>query len=72
MLSDIFDKRYKLSDKRMEVCKACEHYDKKWKKCGQCGCFMEFKSLLPSAKCPLDKWKNINIDSEKEQIDGSK
>jgi hypothetical protein len=24
--------------------------------CKQCGCFMEFKTRLEAAKCPLGKW----------------
>ena len=63
MFSDIFDKRFELSKKRLEVCNTCEQYDTKWKKCKKCGCFMEFKSFLPSSDCPLNKWKDINKEN---------
>lgn len=60
----IFDDRFAISKKRLEVCSTCDEYDQEWKKCHKCGCFMEFKSLLPNAECPLNKW--INIEKEKE------
>jgi hypothetical protein len=69
MLESLFDNRYKVAEKRLAICNSCDEYDQKWKKCKKCGCFMEFKSLLPSAKCPLDKWKIINTESTERDSD---
>ena len=41
---------------RMEICKACPELIKGLNQCKQCGCFMEFKTRLEAAKCPLSKW----------------
>ena len=41
---------------RMEVCKSCEQFDQKQKRCYMCGCFMENKMKFTSAKCPAKKW----------------
>ncbi len=41
---------------RMSICKACPELIKVVDQCKQCGCFMEFKTKLEAAKCPLGKW----------------
>mgnify|MGYP003352647571 CR=1 FL=1 len=66
MFSDIFNKSFELSAKRLGICNTCDQYDTKWKKCNKCGCFMEFKSLIRFAECPLNKWKDINIETDQE------
>lgn len=48
--------KHEESEKRREICKKCEEYDKKWDRCRQCGCFISIKTKFKSAKCPLDKW----------------
>ena len=57
-----FDKNRKLSKKRLDICELCEYYNSKNKQCLKCRCFMEYKTLIPSSKCPLDKWDAINTD----------
>ena len=40
---------------RMQTCQGCEMFDgRRW---AACGCFMQQKVGLPSASCPLHKWK---------------
>jgi hypothetical protein len=41
---------------RMAICKACPELIPVLDQCKKCGCFMEFKTRLEAAKCPLGKW----------------
>ncbi len=53
---------------RLEVCKACEHFNPSTRSCGTllkrkkvkggtlCGCFMPAKASLKTEACPLKKW----------------
>ena len=49
------DEKY---EKRLEVCGGCESFEHSSSRCRECGCFMEIKAKMESAKCPLGKWKN--------------
>jgi hypothetical protein len=42
---------------RIEICQSCNFLFKPTKNCTKCGCFMEVKTWLPSASCPINKWK---------------
>lgn len=41
-------------ESRINVCKNCSDYD--GTRCKQCGCFMELKTKIKNARCPLNKW----------------
>jgi hypothetical protein len=41
---------------RMNICKACPELIQLTDQCKKCGCFMQFKTKLEGAKCPLGKW----------------
>lgn len=41
---------------RMAICKECPELIKLTRQCKKCGCFMEIKTKLQAAKCPLGKW----------------
>lgn len=43
-----------LKEDRMQICETCDFY--KEKRCTQCGCFMELKTLLTTSHCPIGKW----------------
>jgi hypothetical protein len=45
-----------LYSQRMEICNACEHYEKRFNVCGVCNCPLKFKARMPSFSCPLKKW----------------
>lgn len=45
-----------VKDARMDICKACEHFRERSQRCMKCGCFMQLKSTLLMAKCPIGKW----------------
>ena len=46
----------KESERRYEICKSCPSFNKKFKLCKECGCFMPLKTKLTIADCPLGKW----------------
>lgn len=56
ILETIFTARAAVSKKRIAICDDCEFYDKRIKKCEKCGCFMEYKTLMMSSSCPINKW----------------
>lgn len=58
---DLFDPSQPRTDEelqaaRMEVCKQCPSLSKAGNRCRHCGCFMDLKTTLKRAKCPIGKW----------------
>jgi hypothetical protein len=45
-----------LYTERMNICRSCEHLVKLTTQCKKCGCFMQAKTKLKNAACPLGKW----------------
>lgn len=55
----------RLSEKRIEICKACDYYDKNGESelavfkgtpaCSLCGCTLLFKTKIPSEQCSLQE-----------------
>jgi hypothetical protein len=50
-----------LSNKRLEICKACPHsrdlYSRGWiNYCNLCGCMLKVKTRLKKSKCPDGRW----------------
>lgn len=41
---------------RFSICKGCEFFYKPTQVCKKCGCFMNLKTKLEDAKCPIGKW----------------
>lgn len=44
---------------RLNTCANCPSFDPKFRRCQECGCFMDIKSKIggdPSTLCPLNKW----------------
>jgi hypothetical protein len=44
------------SEERLAVCKECPELFGPLNNCRQCGCFMNIKTRIYSATCPLGKW----------------
>lgn len=44
------------AENRMETCLNCEFLIKLTKTCKKCGCFMQAKTKLADAYCPVGKW----------------
>ena len=45
-----------MAAKRMAVCRTCEHFEPRLKRCQKCGCFTVGKTRMPHAHCPVGKW----------------
>jgi hypothetical protein len=41
---------------RLDICHNCEHLIKITQQCGKCGCFVQAKTWLTNASCPISKW----------------
>lgn len=41
---------------RFNTCLGCEHLLKATSQCTKCGCFMNLKTKLAAAECPVGKW----------------
>jgi hypothetical protein len=41
---------------RIEICQVCDKFNKTWKICKECKCFMPLKTKIRWAACPLNKW----------------
>ena len=41
---------------RLSACEGCEFFFKLSRNCRKCGCFMDLKTQLPHAECPVGKW----------------
>lgn len=41
---------------RLDACQNCEFFFKLSRQCRKCGCFMDAKTGLPHAECPVGKW----------------
>lgn len=46
---------------RMEICRACPELIQATGTCKKCGCFMQAKTKLPNAECPLHKWEQVRV-----------
>lgn len=57
VLDTVWTRRKKVAEERLEICKSCPHYYARISKCNQCGCIVDYKAMIMSSKCPLDKWK---------------
>lgn len=54
--STLWTERNDLKKKRLAICKGCEFFVEETTKCKSCGCHIEYKGMLKSSRCPLDKW----------------
>lgn len=46
----------KEQERRLEICRGCEEYDKEQNRCYKCGCYLSLKTEMRSGHCPLSKW----------------
>ena len=61
---NFFKHRFKISEQRLEICRQCDKFNQQNSQCAECGCFMDYKTLLPYVSCPLDKWKAIESEED--------
>jgi len=41
---------------RLDICMSCEYLITYTNQCKKCGCFINLKTKIKNAKCPIDKW----------------
>jgi len=68
---DLFNKNIEkvntdIANQRFEICKVCPELIKLTSQCKKCGCFMEAKTKLPHAECPIGKWDKVVISFKEE------
>lgn len=69
-LDTIWTRRKAIAEERLEICRTCEFFNKKSTRCSKCGCFMEYKAMMPYVDCPIGKWGVINTDeSDTQELD---
>ena len=51
-----FGAGFMTSSGRINICKRCIFFNRKWKRCDKCGCFIEIKARIPMFHCPIGKW----------------
>ncbi len=64
VMFNFFKERFKISEQRLEICRKCDKFNHVNSQCAECGCFMDYKTLLPYVSCPLDKWKAIESEED--------
>lgn len=65
VMRNFFKNRFKIADERMAICKQCDKFNHENSRCNECGCFMEYKTLLPYVSCPLGKWEKFEDEKDK-------
>jgi hypothetical protein len=50
-----------VAQKRLDICLGCDRLIKITNQCKECGCFMNLKTKLPNAFCPIGKWGKENV-----------
>lgn len=45
-----------MAERRLEICRECDHWHGAVARCKLCGCFMHGKARFPRSKCPAGKW----------------
>ncbi len=68
---DLFNKNIgrvenEIAIERLNICKQCPQLIKLTSQCKKCGCFMDAKTKLPNAECPLGKWGQVEISYKEE------
>ena len=66
---DLFNKKIGRVEKdvaleRLSICLGCPELIRLTKQCKICKCFMDAKTKLPNASCPLNKWEAVEIIGE--------
>lgn len=63
ILKNFMKERWRISEERLTICRKCEHFDSENEnRCKKCGCYMDYKTLLKDAECPIGLWKKWTED----------
>ena len=41
---------------RLSICEDCTDFNKSFKTCKQCGCYMPAKAMFAVSSCPVKRW----------------
>lgn len=68
---DIFNKNIEklqgpIAKGRLDICMSCPELISVTHQCKICKCFMDVKTKLPNASCPLGKWGQIKVSIKEE------
>jgi len=47
---------HEVKQQRLNICKTCKSYSKKFETCAECGCYMPAKSTFAGSECPKGLW----------------
>ena len=66
---DVFNKNVAkvaedVQKERMSICLQCPRLIKATRQCKECGCFMDAKTKLFDASCPLGKWDEMAFNRD--------
>jgi hypothetical protein len=50
-----------VAEGRMAICRECPKFISLTTQCLECGCFMNLKTKLPNAECPIHKWGQVMV-----------
>ena len=56
-------KKSEYAEARLEICKKCDHFNNNL--CSLCGCYMQGKTKMAAASCPISKWKAEKLPPKK-------
>lgn len=68
---DLFNKNIgrvgeQVAVERIAICNQCPKL-LPTRQCVECGCFMDAKTKLPNAECPLGKWGQVRVSYKENQ-----
>jgi hypothetical protein len=43
-------------ERRLSICRECQHYVSKVSSCGYCWCYLPMKASFKRNSCPIRKW----------------
>lgn len=52
-----------IKNARISLCESCPEFLGLTRQCRVCGCFMDLKTQLPHADCPVGKWSPVSADT---------
>lgn len=52
-----------IAELRFSICKGCEFLIKATGTCKKCGCFMQAKTKIAKAECPVGKWHPVGSEA---------
>lgn len=45
-----------IRENRLTICRGCDKFMPLTSQCSECGCYMNYKTQICAAECPIKKW----------------